>query len=187
MPTLKEIHANARERMQKAVEALRKDLQAIRTGRASAGLIDHIRVDYYGTPTPINQLATVTVPESRLIVIQPWDRGAMQAIERAIQKSDLGLTPVNDGNVLRLNLPPLTEQRRKELARQVQKRVEEGRVAVRNVRRDAHDEIRKLEKGHEISEDEARRATDQLQKLTDQFIAEIDKLGKEKEAELLEV
>jgi ribosome recycling factor len=173
--------------MQKAVEALRKDLQAIRTGRASAALVDHVRVDYYGTPTPINQLATVTVPESRLIVIQPWDRKSLGAIEKAIQKSDLNITPTNDGSVIRLAIPQLTEQRRKELTKVVQKRVEEGRVAVRNIRRDAHDELRKLEKGHEASEDEIRRATDQLQKTTDQFISEIDKVGKEKEAELLEV
>jgi ribosome recycling factor len=184
--TINEIHANARERMQKAVEALRKDLQAIRTGRASTGLVEHLRVDYYGTPTPLNQLGSVTVPEARLIVIQPWDRRALGAIEKAIQKSDLGLTPTNDGNVIRLVLPQLTEQRRKELTRVVQKRVEEGRVAVRNVRRDAHDELRRLERNHEVPEDEARRAADQLQRTTDQFIQEIDRVGKEKEAELLE-
>ena len=184
---IKDIQSHARDRMQKAVEALRKDLQAIRTGRASAALVDHVRVDYYGTPTPINQLATVTVPESRLIVIQPWDRKSLGAIEKAIQKSDLNITPTNDGSVIRLAIPQLTEQRRKELTKVVQKRVEEGRVAVRNIRRDAHDELRKLEKGHEASEDEIRRATDQLQKTTDQFISEIDKVGKEKEAELLEV
>ena len=183
---IKDIQANARDRMQKAVETLRKDLQAIRTGRASPALVDHIRVDYYGASTPINQLGTVTVPEARLIVIQPWDRKALGAIEKAIQKSDLGLTPANDGSVIRLTLPQLTEQRRKELTRVVQKRVEEGRVAVRNIRRDAHDELRKLEKSHEASEDEVRRATDQLQKTTDQFVAEVDRVGKEKEAELLE-
>lgn len=184
---IKDIHNRARERMSKAVEALRKDLQAIRTGRASPALIEHVRVEYYGTPTPINQVANVTVPESRMIVIQPWERTMVGAIEKAIQKSDLGLTPTNDGQVIRLVLPQLTEQRRKELTKLVQKRVEEGRVAVRNVRRDAHDELRKLERGHEATEDEVRRATDQLQKLTDQTIAEIDKVGKDKEAELLEV
>ena len=183
---IKDIQANARDRMQKAVETLRKDLQAIRTGRASPALVDHIRVDFYGASTPINQLGTVTVPEARLIVIQPWDRKALGAIEKAIQKSDLGLTPANDGSVIRLTLPQLTEQRRKELTKVVHKRVEEGRVAVRNIRRDAHDELRKLEKGHEASEDEVRRATDQLQKTTDQFVAEVDRVGKDKEAELLE-
>lgn len=185
--TIKETQNHARERMQKAVDALKKDLQAIRTGRASAALLDHVRVDYYGTPTPISQVGTVTVPESRLILIQPWERNMVGAIEKAIQKSDLGLTPTNDGAAVRLALPQLTEQRRKDLARQVQKRVEEGRVAVRNIRRDSHDELRKMEKAKEAPEDEVRRATDALQKLTDQTVAEIDKIGKEKEAELLEV
>lgn len=184
---IKETLANSRDRMQKAVEALRKDLQAIRTGRASAGLIDHVRVDYHGTPTPINQVGNVTVPESRLIVIQPWERSLLSAIEKAIQKSDLGLTPANDGSVIRLALPQLTEQRRKELTRLVQKRVEEGRVAIRNVRRDSQDDLNKLKKNHEASEDEIRRATEQLQKSTDQFIGEVDKAGKDKEAELMEV
>ena len=184
---IKEVLPDAKERMTKAVEALRKDLAAIRTGRASIGLVDHVRVDYHGTPMPINQLATVSVPEPRLLTIQPWDRSALGTIEKAIQKSDLGITPTNDGSMIRLALPQLTEQRRKELAKMVQKRVEEGRVAVRNVRRDLHDELRKSEKNHEASEDEVRRATDQLQKLTDQFIADMDRVGKEKEAELMEV
>ncbi len=184
---LKDVQAGAKDRMQKAVEALRKDLQAIRTGRASASLIDHVRVEYHGSPMPVNQLGNVTVPESRMIVIQPWDRAALNAIEKAIQKSDLGITPSNDGAVIRLILPQLTEQRRKDLAKMVHKRVEEGRVAIRNIRRDAHDEIRKLEKSKEAAEDEARRATEQLQKTTDQFIAEVDKAGRDKEAELMEV
>ena len=184
---LNDVLPNARERMTKAVEALRKDLAAIRTGRASVGLVDHIRVDYHGTPLPINQLATVAVPEPRLLTIQPWDRSALGLIEKAIQKSDLGITPSNDGSMIRLALPQLTEQRRKELAKMVHRRVEEGRVAVRNIRRDGHDELRRLEKNHEASEDEVRRTTDQLQKLTDQFVAEMDRVGKEKEAELMEV
>jgi ribosome recycling factor len=178
---------NAKERMTKAVDALRKDLSAIRTGRASVGLVDHIRVDYHGTPMPINQLATVAVPEPRLLTIQPWDRNALGMIEKAIQKSDLGITPANDGSMIRLALPQLNEQRRKELAKMVQKRVEEGRVAVRNIRRDCHDELRRYEKNHEASEDEIRRQSDQLQKLTDQFVSDMDKVGKEKEAELMEV
>ena len=185
--TVQDVLPGARERMTKAVEALRKDLAAIRTGRASAGLIDHVRVDYHGTQMPLNQLATVSVPEPRLLTIQPWDRSVLGMIEKAIQKSDLGITPTNDGSMIRLALPQLNEQRRKELAKMVQKRVEEGRVAVRNVRRDLHDELRKLEKAREATEDEVRRSTDQLQKLTDQFIADMDKAGKEKEAELLEV
>ena len=173
--------------MQKAVEALKKDLAAIRTGRASASLIEHVRVDYYGTATPLSQVSNVTVPEARMIVIQPWERNLLGAIEKAIQKSDLGLTPTNDGQVVRLVIPQLTEQRRKELTKVVQKRVEEGRVSVRNIRRDAHDEFRKLEKSHDATEDEVRRASDQLQKTTDQFIADLDKVGKDKEAELMEV
>lgn len=183
----KDVLPDAKDRMAKAVEALRKDLSAIRTGRASAGLVDHVRVDYHGSMMPINQLATVTVPEPRLLAIQPWDRNTLGMIEKAIQKSDLGITPTNDGAMIRLALPQLNEQRRKELAKMVQKRVEEGRVAVRNIRRDVHDELRRLEKSHETSADEARRTTDQLQKLTDQFIADMDRAGKDKEAELLEV
>jgi ribosome recycling factor len=177
----------AKDRMTKAVEALRKDLASIRTGRASAGLVDHIRVDYHGQMMPVNQLATVAVPEPRLLTIQPWDRSTLGMIEKAIQKSDIGITPSNDGSMIRLALPQLNEQRRKELAKMVHKRVEEGRVAVRNVRRDCQDELRKLEKAHEAPEDEVRRATDSLQKLTDQFVGEMDKAGKEKEAELMEV
>lgn len=184
---LNDVLPNAKERMSKAVEAVQRDLSSIRTGRASAGLVDSIRVDYHGTPMPINQLATVSVPEPRLLTIQPWDRGSLGLIEKAIQQSDLGINPTNDGAMIRLALPQLNEQRRKELVKQVQKRVEEGRIAARNVRRDCQDELRKLEKSHDAPEDETRRATDQLQKLTDQFIAEMDRAGKEKEAELLEV
>jgi ribosome recycling factor len=184
---VKDVLPGARERMTKAVEALRKDLTAIRTGRASAGLVDHVRVDYHGSMLPINQLATVAVPEPRLLTIQPWDRTSLGPIEKALQKSDLGITPTNDGSVIRLALPQLNEQRRKELAKMVQKRVEDGRVAVRNIRRDCHDDLRKMDKNHEAPEDEIRRTEDQLQKLTDQFVTEMDKAGKEKEAELMEV
>jgi len=184
---VKDVLPSARERMTKAVEALRKDLTAIRTGRASAGLVDHVRVDYHGSMLPINQLATVAVPEPRLLTIQPWDRTSLGPIEKALQKSDLGITPTNDGSVIRLALPQLNEQRRKELAKMVQKRVEDGRVAVRNIRRDCHDDLRKMDKNHEAPEDEIRRTEDQLQKLTDQFVTEMDKAGKEKEAELMEV
>jgi len=183
----KDVLPGARERMTKAVEALRKDLAAIRTGRASTGLLDHVRVDYHGSMMPINQLASVSVPEPRLLTIQPWDRTTVGMIEKAIQKSDIGITPTNDGSTIRLALPQLNEQQRKEWVKKVQKRVEEGRVAVRNVRRDCHEELRKLEKSHEASADEVRRSTEQLQKLTDQFIADMDRAGKEKEAELMEV
>jgi len=184
---VKDITERAKERMGKAEEALKRELAAIRTGRASPGLVDHIRVEYYGTPTPINQLATVSAPEARLLTIQPWDRKALGPIEKAIQKSDLGLNPSNDGSMIRLAIPQLSEQRRKELTKLVQKRVEESRVAARNIRRDAQDELKKLEKSKQISEDEHRRATDQIQKLTDQTIANREKLGDQKETELLEV
>jgi ribosome recycling factor len=177
----------AKDRMGKAEEALRRELASIRTGRASPALVDHVRVDYYGAQTPINQLATVAAPEARLLTIQPWDRKALGAIEKAIQKSDLGLNPTNDGSMIRLVLPQLTEQRRKELTKLVQKRVEESRVAVRNVRRDAQDDLKKRERSKEISEDEHRRGSEQLQKLTDQEIAALERVGQQKEAELLEV
>jgi ribosome recycling factor len=173
--------------MQNAVEALRHELATIRTGRASAGIVEHLKVDYYGASTPLKQLATITTPEARLISIQPWDRAAMGAIEKAILRSDLGLNPSNDGHVIRLTIPQLTEERRHELVRLVRKRVEEGRVAVRNVRRDVHEELRRQQREHQISEDELRRAEHELQTLTDGVIGEIDKVGKDKEAELLAV
>ena len=182
-----DVLADAKDRMDKAVEALRKELATIRTGRAHPGLIEHLRVDYYGAPTPLNQLATINVPEPRLLVIQPWDRQSLGAIEKAIQKSDLGLNPMNDGNVIRLAIPQLTEERRKELVKVVHKKVEEGRVAVRNVRRDRHDELRRLQREKEISEDTQYLGQEELQKLTDGFIQEIERVGEEKEAELLAV
>ena len=177
----------ARTRMSKAVESLRHELGSVRTGRASAGLVEHLRVDYYGAPTPLNQLATISTPDARLIVIQPYDRGAMGAIEKSILKSDLGLTPSNDGTVIRLSIPPLTDERRRELAKHVRKRVEEARVAVRNVRRDCHDQIRKLEHDHTISQDDLHRSETDLQKLTDEQVKEIDKVGEVKEQELLAI
>jgi ribosome recycling factor len=178
---------DAKTRMHKAVDSLRQELNSIRTGRASPGLVEHLRVDYYGTPTPMNQLATISTPDARLIVIQPYDRGSMGAIEKSIQRSDLGLTPTNDGTVIRLAIPPLTEDRRKELAKHVRKRVEDARVAVRNVRRDCHDHIRKLEHDHTISQDDLHRSETDLQKLTDEQIKEIDKVGETKEQELLAI
>ena len=184
---IQDVLANAKDRMAKAEEALKRELASIRTGRASPTLVDHIRVDYYGTSTPLNQLATVAAPEARLLTIQPWDRKALVAIEKALQKSDLGLNPNNDGSLIRLVIPQLSEQRRKEMTKLVQKRVEESRVAARNIRRDGQDELKKLEKGKEVSEDEHRRAADQLQKLTDQTIGNLERIGHQKEAELLEV
>lgn len=179
--------ANAEKRMSSAVTVLQRELDGIRTGRARPGLVEGLKVDIYDSTLPLNQLATISVPEARLITIQPWDRQAIGAIEKAIQKSDLGLNPVNDGHTIRLAIPQLTEQRRKELVKVVHNKVEEGHVAVRNVRRHSVDELRALDKGKEISDDDEKRAAEQLQKLTDRFIEEINKLGKEKEAELLEV
>jgi ribosome recycling factor len=178
---------DARTRMHKAVESLRHELGSVRTGRASAGLVEHLRVDYYGAPTPLNQLATISTPDARLIVIQPYDRSAMGSIEKSILKSDLGLTPSNDGTVIRLAIPPLTDERRRELAKHVRKRVEEARVAVRNVRRDCHDQIRKLEHDHAISQDDLHRSETELQKLTDDQVKEVDKVGEVKEQELLAI
>lgn len=178
---------DAADRMEKALGALQRDLATVRTGRASPALVEHLHVDYYGTPTPLNQLATITTPEARLIVIQPWDRGSMGAVEKAILKSDLGLNPNNDGTVIRLALPQLTEERRREIAKHVRKRVEDARVAARNVRRDCHDHLRRLEHDHQISQDDLHRAETELQKLTDDHIKDIDKVGHEKEEEVLAV
>jgi ribosome recycling factor len=178
---------DATDRMEKALEALRRDLASVRTGRASPGLVEHLKVDYYGTPTPLNQLATISTPDARLITIQPWDRGSIGAIEKAILKSDIGLNPSNDGALIRLAIPQLTEERRRDIAKQVRKRAEDGRIAVRNIRRDAHEAIRRLEHDHEISQDDLHRAETELQKLTDDHIKEIDKVGHEKEEEVLAV
>ncbi len=177
----------AKTRMHKAVEALTAELGTVRGGRASTGLVDHLKVDYYGTPTALNQIATISTPDAKLIVITPYDRAAMSPIEKAILKSDLGLTPSNDGTVIRLSIPPLTEDRRRELAKHVRKRVEEARVAVRNVRRDIHEHIRKMEHDHQISQDELHRSETDLQKITDDQIKEVDRIGEEKEKELLAV
>ena len=182
-----DVFNDAKDRMTKAVEALRRELATIRTGRAHPGLVEHLHVDYYGTPTALNQIASISVPEPRLIVIQPWDRQAMGTIEKAILKSDLSLTPTNDGTVIRLSIPQLTEERRRELAKVVHKKVEEGRVEVRNIRRDGHDELRRLQREKLISEDDQYRSQEKLQKLTDDFVQQIDRLGEEKEAELLAV
>ena len=182
-----DVFNSAEHRMKRAVEILQRDLANIRAGRASPALLDKVLVDYYGTPTPITSLATVSVPEPRMLVIQPWDRSSLPAVEKAIQKSDLGLNPSSDGTVIRLVLPQLTEERRRELVKQVHRRAEEGRVAVRNIRRESHDELKKLEKEHQISEDELRRSLERLQKLTDSFIAQIDEIARRKEQEVLEV
>ncbi|MFW6334730.1 MAG: ribosome recycling factor [Desulfosalsimonas sp.] len=181
------IISEAREKMDKSAGALKKDLQKIRTGRASLSLLDDVRVDYYGTPTPLNQIASLSVPESRLITIQPWDPSAAKEIEKAIMKSNLGLTPSSDGKIIRINIPPLTEDRRKEIVKQVNKLCEEYRIAVRNIRRDANDSLKTLKKDGDASEDEVSRALDEIQKLTDDHIRQIDDLYKDKEKEILEV
>jgi ribosome recycling factor len=175
------------ERMDKALGAVKRDFATVRAGRANAGMLDRITVDYYGSPTPINQLANVTVPEPRMLVITPWDKTSLADIERAIIKSDLGITPTNDGTVIRLAIPQLTEQRRKELAKQVKNMAEDGRVAMRNIRRDVNDSLKKLEKAGDISEDDSRRAQEKVQNVTDRFIGDIDKLLTAKEQEILEV
>lgn len=177
----------AEKKMEKAIEHLDNDLVTIRTGRASAGLVDKLHVDYYGSEMPLNQLASINVPEARLIVIQPWDKSSMGAIEKAIQKSDLNLTPTNDGSVIRIALPQLTEERRRDLVKVVHKRVEEGRVAIRNVRREAHDDIRDLRKENMATDDDVRDGEQRLQRITDRFIAEADRLGQQKETEVMAV
>ncbi|CAN5272812.1 ribosome recycling factor [soil metagenome] len=174
-------------RMSRAIDAMERDFGAIRTGRASTALVERLGVEYYGTTTPLNQLASISVPEAHSIVIQPWDRSALGAIEKAIQRSDLGLTPNTDGTVVRLNIPQLTEDRRKELVRVVHKRMEDARVEIRNHRRDAADEIKRAEREGEVGADEARRELDLLQKLTDRWTAEVDRAGKGKEQEIMEV
>ncbi len=182
-----EVLRAADQRMSRAVEAMQRDFQGIRTGRASTSLVERIHVDYYGTETPLNQLAGISVPESHQIVIQPWDRGVLGAIERAIIKSDIGLTPNVDGTVVRLNIPQLTEERRKDLVRVVHKRMEEARVEIRNHRREAADEIKRRERDGDIGADEAHRELEALQKLTDRWIDQVDRIGKQKEQEIMEV
>ncbi|GLH63223.1 ribosome recycling factor [Parageobacillus sp. G301] len=177
----------AKEKMDKAVQAFTRELATIRAGRANPSLLEKVTVDYYGVPTPIIQLASISVPEARLLVIQPYDKSVIKDIEKAILSSDLGLTPSNDGSVIRITIPPLTEERRRELVKLVKKYSEDAKVAVRNIRRDANDELKKLEKNGEITEDELRGYTDDIQKLTDDHIAKIDTITKEKEKEVMEV
>jgi ribosome recycling factor len=179
--------SSADHKMARAIEAMERDFQGVRTGRASTALVERLNVDYYGTQTPLNQLAGISVPESHQIVIQPWDRAVLGAIEKAIQKSDIGLVPNVDGTVVRLNIPPLTEDRRKDLVRVVHKRMEDARVEIRNIRRDAADELKKEERDGNVGADEAHRQLDTLQTTTDRFNGEDDRLGGAKEQELLEV
>ncbi|MBO3445379.1 ribosome recycling factor [Clostridium sp. CCUG 7971] len=184
---MKELQKQLEAKMAKTIEALKYDYTSIRAGRANAQMLDKIRVDYYGTPTPVNQVGAVSVPEPRTIMISPWDKSAMAEIEKAIRNSDLGLNPTNDGNVIRLSVPALTEERRKELAKQVHKVAEEFKVRLRNERRDANDKLKKMEKDGEITADELKKGQEEVQKTTDKFIKEIDAVAKAKEADIMEV
>ncbi|MEC0183357.1 ribosome recycling factor [Paenibacillus peoriae] len=180
------VKKSAEERMQKAIQALQRDLSSLRAGRATPALLDRVQVEYYGAMTPVNQLANVNTPDSRTLMIQPWDKSSLADIERAIQKSDLGLTPSNDGNTIRLSIPALTEERRAELVKMTKKNGEEAKIAIRNIRRDANDDIKKMEKS-DISEDESRKYQEDIQKTTDKFIAEVDRVLAAKEKEIMEV
>ena len=184
---IKDILNSAESRMRGAIQVLHDDLATIRTGRASPGLVEKLQVEYYGTPTALMQLASISVPEPRTLTIKPFDPSTLKVIEKTIQASDLGLNPNNDGKVIHLNLPPLTEDRRRDLVKHVHHRLEESRVAVRNIRRDIHNDMRDFEKEKLVSEDELKRGEDDLQKLTDRFIEEIAKLGEKKETEIMEV
>lgn len=176
-----------KQRMESAIEVFKKEIATLRTGRASVALLDGIKVDYYGTPTPLNQLATLSAPESRLLTVQPWDPGALPLIEKAIRASDLGLTPNNDGKMLRLSIPMMTEERRRELVKHLKKRTEECRVAIRNVRRDGNEELKARQKNKQITEDDLFKTQEKVQKLTDQFINQVDDVAAQKEKEILEI
>jgi ribosome recycling factor len=182
-----EVFADMKERMTKAIEALKRDYNRLRTGRASPSLLDGIRANYYGTPTPLNQMASLAVPEPRLIVVQPWDKTALGDIEKAILKSDLGLTPMNDGKVIRIVIPPLTEERRRELVKVARKMAEEAKVAVRNIRREANDMLKDLKQEKEITEDDLFRSQEEVQEQTDEFISQVDSVCAAKEKEILEI
>jgi len=184
---INEVLSESEDRMKKTIEVLRKDLASVRAGRANPAMLDKISVDYYGTPTPVNQLANVSVPESRMLVIQPWDKSSIKEIEKAIQKSDLGLTPSNDGVVIRLNIPQLTAERRTEIVKTVKKKTEDAKIAVRNIRRELIDDIKQIEKDKIASEDESKKGQEKAQKLTDKYIKDMDELLEKKEKEIMEV
>jgi ribosome recycling factor len=184
---IRDVIQKTKARMDKAVEDLRRELSGVRSGRASISLLDHITVEYYGAPTPLNQVATLSVPEATLITAQPWDLSVLPAIEKAIRSSDLGLNPGNDGKLIRIPIPPLTEERRKQLAKHVGKVLEDHRTAIRNIRRDENEVIKKMLKDKQVSEDDERKALDEVQKLTDQYTAKVEELAKKKEEEILTV
>jgi ribosome recycling factor len=183
----KQVIANTKEKMTKAIQAYTRELASVRAGRASASLLDRIMVDYYGAPTPVNQLAGISTPEARLLIIQPYDKTILGSIEKAILKSDLGLNPSNDGSIIRISIPQLTEERRKDLVKVIKKESEEAKIGIRNIRRDANDDFKKLEKNGEITEDALRGFSEDIQKLTDEHITKIDNITKEKEKEIMEV
>ncbi|MFP4071663.1 MAG: ribosome recycling factor [Desulfovibrionales bacterium] len=184
---MKSVLKDSRIRMEKALESLERDFSKLRTGRASSALVEGLMVDYYGTATPLNQLASVSIPDSRTITIQPWDKNAFSDVEKSIQKSDLGLNPVNDGRVIRISIPPLTEERRKDLVKVAKKYTEEAKIAIRNVRRDANDTLKKMKNDKELSEDEMHAGQDEVQKITDEHIARADEILAEKEKEIMEI
>jgi ribosome recycling factor len=184
---VEQVKKSSEDKMKKAIAALHQEFNTLRTGRASASLFDSIKVDYYGQKTPLSQVATISVPEARLVVIQPWDKSVLAEIEKAIQKSELSINPNNDGKVIRVSIPPLTEERRKELVKLAKNKAEQSRVTIRNVRRDANEEYKELQKDSKISEDESKRGIDEIQKMTDKFIEEINGVLEAKEKEILEV
>ena len=184
---MEQVNRDAEDRMKKSIVALGDDFNTIRTGRASAALFESIKVEYYGQSTPLNQVATISIPEARRVVIQPWDRSILSEVEKAIQKSELSVNPNNDGKVIRINIPPLTEERRKEYVKLAKNKAEQSRVSIRNIRRDANEELKKLQKSSDISEDDAKRGMDDIQKVTDKYIAEINTLLEDKEKEILEI
>jgi len=184
---IQELRKKTNDRMQASIEALKKKFSSVRTGRASLALLDGLTVDYYGTPTPIQQLASLNIPDSRQIAIQPWEQKIIPEIEKAIMKSDLGLTPMNDGKMIRINIPALTEERRKQLVKVVKKEAEDAKVAVRNIRRDVNEDLKKLEKEKHVSEDDIKKEHDEVQKITDSFVKKVDELLEHKEKEIMEV
>ncbi len=184
---IKTIYQDTKERMDKSVQALEKDMGRVRTGRASLSILDPVKVDYYGTLTPLNQMASIAVPESRLITVQPWDISAIKEVEKGILKANLGLTPASDGKIIRISIPPLTEERRKEIAKKAHQTCEDFKVALRNIRRDSNDELKSLQKDGDISEDDNFKAQKQVQEITDEYIRKIDKIFAAKEKEILEI
>ncbi len=184
---MESVYNDCKDKMEKAIKSLEKDFSKLRTGRASTSLVEDLVVDYYHTPTPLNQLASISIPDSRTIAIQPWDKSSIGNVEKAIMKSDLGLNPINDGKIIRINIPPLTEERRKELVKVAKKYTEDTKIAIRNIRREANDTLKKMKNDKELSEDEMHKAQEQVQKLTDDFVGKSDDLLSEKQKEIMEM